>query len=123
MRCPDNRITGGRVLSAKTRDVGSRAAGILRMAANSLHRSQTSLGEFFRWMKARLGVPKAITATAHKLARIIFHLIRDGTAYDDSVFAQQDERHRQRKLRYLTKQTAECGCSLIPNTEVQPQVS
>ena len=121
--CPDNRITGGRILSAKTRDVGSRAAGILRMAANSLHRSQTSLGEFFRRMKARLGVPKAITATAHKLARIIFHLIRDGTAYDDSVFAQQDERHRQRKLRYLTKQAAEFGCSLIPNTEEQPQVS
>ena len=121
--CPDNRITGGRILSAKTRDVRSRAACILRMAANSLHRSQSRLGDYFRRMKARLGVPQAITATAHKLARIIFRLVREGTAYDDSVFATQDERHLQRKLRHIRKQTAELGLSLVPLTEAQPQVS
>jgi transposase len=121
--CPDNRITGGRILSAKTRDVRSRAACILRMAANSLHRSQSRLGDYFRRMKARLGVPQAITATAHKLARIIFRLVREGTAYDDSVFATQDERHLQRKLRHIRKQAAELGLSLVPLTEAQSQVS
>jgi transposase len=121
--CPDNRITGGRVLSAKTRDVPSRAAYILRMAANSLHQSQTRLGDFFRKMKARLGTPKAITATAHKLARIIYHLFRERVAYDDSIFAQDDEIHQRRKLKQLSTQAAAYGFILTHATEIGPTVS
>lgn len=121
--CPDNRITGGRVLSAKTRDVASRAAYILRMAANSLHRSQTRLGDFFRKMKGRLGTPKAITATAHKLARIIYHLMREHVAYDDSIFAKEDEAHRRRKFKQLSKQATAYGFTLLPTTAMESSVS
>ena len=72
--CPDNRVSGGKVLSAKTRPVNNRATTALHLAAQSLHHSQSYLGDFYRQMRAKLGAPKAITATAHKLARIIYCL-------------------------------------------------
>ena len=112
--CPDNRITGGRILSAATRDVKSRTACALRMAAQSLHRSQSALGDYFRRMKARLGAPEAITATAHKLARILHHLIKNRCAYDQSIFAREEELHRQRREKNLRKQAALFGFQLTP---------
>ena len=68
---PNNRVTGGKVISSKTKPSASRAAAALRLAANALHRSDSALGAFLRRKKAQLGAPQAITATAHKLARII----------------------------------------------------
>lgn len=65
--CPRNKISGGRVLSSRTRPTANRAAAALRLAAASLYRSQSALGAFFRRLKSREGTPKAITATAHKL--------------------------------------------------------
>jgi transposase len=115
--CPDNRITGGRVLSAATRDVKSRTAYALRLAAQSLQRSQSVLGDFFRRMKARLGTPEAITATAHKLARILHYLVKHRCAYDASVFAQEEELHRQRREKALRKQAALFGFQLTPLTQ------
>lgn len=112
--CPDNRITGGRVLSAATRDVKSRTAYALRIAAQALHRSQSALGDYFRRMKAKLGAPEAITATAHKLARIIYHLVKHRCSYDASVFAEQEELHRQRREKTLRKQAALFGFQLTP---------
>jgi hypothetical protein len=112
--CPDNRITGGRVLSAATRKVKSRTAYALRMAANSLKRSQSALGDYYRRMKARLGAPSAITATAHKLARIIHHLVKHRCPYDASVFAKEEQLHRQRRERTLRKQAAHFGFQLTP---------
>jgi len=112
--CPDNRITGGRVLSAATRDVKSRTAYALRMAAQSLHRSQSALGDYFRRMKPRLGAPEAITAAAHKLARIIHHLVKYRCPYDASVFAQEEELHRRRREKNLRKQAALFGFQLTP---------
>jgi hypothetical protein len=112
--CPDNRVTGGRVLSAKTRDVKSRMAYALRMAAQSLHRNQTVLGDYFRRMKARLGAPAAITAAAHKLARIIHHLVKHRCPYDSSVFAAEEELHRRRREKNLRKQAAIFGYELTP---------
>jgi transposase len=76
--CPDNRISGGKVLSSKTRRVINRVADALRIAASSLERSQSALGGCYRRMKARLGAAEGVTATAHKLARIIFRLIKHG---------------------------------------------
>jgi hypothetical protein len=73
--CPDNDISGGRILWVGTRKVKCRAATALRMASQSLHHSKSALGDFYRRMRTKLGAPKAITAAAHKLARIIFHLI------------------------------------------------
>jgi transposase len=112
--CPDNRVTGGRILSAATRDVKSRTAYALRMAAQSLQRSQSALGDYFRRMKARLGAPEAITATAHKLARILHHLIKHRCPYDASVFAAEEELHRQRREKNLRKQAALFGFQLTP---------
>jgi transposase len=112
--CPDNRITGGRVLSARTRDVKSRTAYALRMAAQNLQRSQSALGDYYRRMKARLGAPAAITASAHKLARIIHHLIKHRCPFDASVFAQEEERHRLRRAKNLRNQAALFGFQLTP---------
>ncbi len=65
-------------------------------------------------MRARLGAPKAITATAHKLARIIYHLLKTGTAYDDTVFARNEVLYHQRHAAHLRKQARELGFTLVP---------
>jgi hypothetical protein len=79
--CPNNQITGGRIRKRKTRKVTSRAANALRIAAQSLRRSQSALGQFYRRMHGRLGPAKAITATAHKLAKLIYRLLKHGEQY------------------------------------------
>ena len=117
--CPDNRVSGGKVLSVKTRKVKNRAATALRMAAQSLHRSQSYLGHFYRRMRAKLGAPKAITATAHKLARIIYHMVTMGQAYDETVCAQNEIQNRLRLEARLRKQAREMGFQLVlANTAV-----
>jgi transposase len=110
--CPDHRISGGRILSARTRKVNNRLTLALRMSALALHRSQSHLGQYFRRMKSRLGTPAAVTATAHKLARILFHLITTRQAFDESVFAQIEERARDRQLLHLQKKAASFGYEL-----------
>lgn len=112
--CPDNRISGGKVLSARTRKVKNRVANALRLAAQSLHRSESALGEFYRRMRTRLGAPKAITAAAHKLARIIYQLLTTQTAYDESVFVESEVRHQRRRARRLQNQATAMGYKLVP---------
>ena len=74
--CPDNQISGGKVLSTGSRRVQNRASRALRMAAQSLRTSPSSLGAFFRRMRSKLGPAKATTATAHKLAKILYHMLQ-----------------------------------------------
>jgi len=111
--CPDNRVSGGKVLSVKTRKVKNRAATALRMAAQSLHHSQSSLGHFYRRMRAKLGAPKAITATAHKLARIIYHMLTTRQAYNETIFELQEQNNRWRLERKLRKQARELGFEVV----------
>ena len=111
--CPDNRVSGGKVLSVKTRKVKNRAATALRMAAQSLHRSQSYLGHFYRRMRAKLGAPKAITATAHKLARIIYHMVTTRQAYDETICVQNEVQNRRRLEAKLQKQARELGFQLV----------
>jgi transposase len=111
--CPDNRISGRKVLSVKTRKVKNRAATALRMAAQSLHRSQSFLGHFYRRMRTKLGAPKAITATAHKLARILYHMVTTGHAYDETICAQNEVQNRKRMETRLRKQARELGLQLV----------
>ncbi len=111
--CPDNRVSGGKVLSAKTRQVNNRATTALHLAAQSLHHSQSYLGDFYRRMRAKLGAPKAITATAHKLARIIYYLVRTGKAYDETVCATDEAHNRRRLEAKLRRQARELGFELI----------
>jgi transposase len=114
--CPANDVSGGVILRTATRKVNSRAAKALRLAAQTLYRSKTPLGDFYRRMRAKPGGPKAVTATAHKLARIIYHLVTTGEAYDESVFAQQQARHHKQQHAKLNAKAKELGFQLVPLT-------
>jgi transposase len=113
--CPDNDISGGRILWTGTRKVKNRLAASLRMAAQSLHTSESALGEFYRRMRARLGAPKAITAAAHKLARIIYHMVKNRESYDEGVFSKAQKQHRQRAENRLRAQARAHGFDLVPS--------
>jgi transposase len=112
--CPNNKKSGGKVLSSKTRQTNSRASRALRLAAQTLARSRSHLGNFYRAMRARLSPPQAITATAHKLARIVYHLMTTGQAYDESVFAIEAHKQAQRHEKRLRKQAKALGFQLVP---------
>lgn len=119
--CPDNRISGGKVLSVRTRRVKNRAATVLRIAAQALYRSTSALGDYYRRMRAKLGAPAAITAAAHKLARIIYHLLTTRESYDETVFARNDAQVQQRRVKHLQREAAALGLTLQPASE--PSVS
>ena len=110
---PNNKISGGKILSSGTKKNSNKAAHAFRLAANALFRSKSYLGDYYRSKRARLGAPKAITATAHKLAHIFYHLVKHRKSYDDSVFAVAEENHRKRKLRNLKKQAEAFGLQLV----------
>ncbi len=111
---PDHRITGGRVMSSKTKPSASRAAAALRLAANALHRSDSALGAFLRRKKAQLGAPQAITATAHKLARLIYSMLRYGQEYVDAGAEYYERQYQQRALRAAKRRAAQLGYQLAP---------
>ena len=121
--CPGSRITGGKVKSSKTRRVVNRAANAFRMAAQSLSRSQSALGAFYRRMKARLGGPKAITATAHKIARIFFHVWSKGDAYVDPGVDAYEQKYQERMLNHLQRKAQSLGFDLVPKPDVAECVS
>ena len=112
--CPDNDISGGKVLWAGTRKSKSRAAKALRIAAQSLHHSKSALGDFYRRMRARLGAPKAIIAAAHKLARIIYHMVTTGQEYDETRFAEDQRRYQKRQEGKLRAKAKAMGFTLVP---------
>jgi transposase len=112
--CPANNKSGGKVLSSKTRQTNSRASRALRIAAQTLARSRSHLGNFYRRMRARLGAPQAITAAAHKLARIIYRLITTGQQYNESIFQYEEQKQAQRKEKHLRKQAKSLGFQLVP---------
>ena len=84
------------------------------MAAQSLQKSESALGDFYRRMRAKLGAPKAITAAAHKLARVVFHLLKTREASNDGVFAQAEQQHRLRTESRLKAQARALGYALVP---------
>lgn len=120
--CPNNRITGGRVRKTRTRRVKNRLADALRVAAQSLHRSQSALGAYLRRMAARHGMPKAITATAHKLACRIYNMVTRGQEFVEQGQAQYEQQYQERKLRALQKQARSMGFSIV-NTATGAVVS
>jgi hypothetical protein len=111
---PHHKISGGRVLSRRVRPGAQRAAVALRLAANSLHRSHSALGAFFRRIKARHGTPKAIIATAHKLARLIYSLLKNGSAYVQKERQTYEAQYVERKVKSMTKQAMALGYTLVP---------
>jgi transposase len=107
--CPNNRITGGEVKSTKTRKTVNRAANAFRMGAQTLANSNVALGGFYRRIRSRLGSPKAITATAHKLARIFYRMRTTGQAYIDLGKDYYENRYKERALCNIAKRARELG--------------
>jgi hypothetical protein len=85
----------------------------LRMSAQALHGSKSYLGGYFRRMRAKLGGPKAITATAHKLARVVYHLLTTRQSYQESVFTQYETFNQRRREAQLRRQARSLGFDLV----------
>jgi transposase len=113
---PGSKISGGKRLSGRTKPSANRAAAALRLAAQALSNSQSALGAFFRRLRARLGAPKAITATAYKLARILYRMLKFGAGYVDQGEAVYEARYRDRVLRNLKRRAKELGFELTPTS-------
>lgn len=112
--CPGNKVSGGKKLSGKTKPCKNRVAIALRNAANTLYRSECAFGAFLRRMKARLGSPKAITALAHKLAKLIYIMLKYGHEYVEKGVAFYEEMYQKRREASLKKKAAEMGYTLTP---------
>jgi len=110
---PRNEISGGKLLRSRTQPSANRAAKILRMAAMSLGRSDHALGAFYRRMAARVGKAKAITATARKLALLVYRMLRDHIPYREMSAADYDQQQRSRILKGLRKRAASLGFELV----------
>jgi transposase len=113
--CPKK--SGGRVLSSATRPGVHRAAQAFRLAAKNLHRSQSALGAFLRRIAARRGLLKAITATAYKLARIVYALLKHGQAYVAQGQEASEAAHRERVVRQLKRRAAELNLEVVEKVE------
>ena len=111
--CPGNKISGGKRLSSRSKPTANRVATALRLAAQSLARSHSALGAYYRRMRGRLGGPQAITATAHKLARLIYSLLRYGTAYVDAGQHAYEQQYRDRVLSNLQRKAHAFGYKLM----------
>jgi transposase len=111
--CPGNKISGGRQISGKTKPCANRLAICLRMAANALWNGKCYLGSYLRRMKIRLGGMKAVTATAHKMAIIIYFMIRDGVGYRELGDDYYERTYQERRLTALRRQVKEMGLELV----------
>jgi transposase len=111
---PHNDISGGKVLRSKPLKVRTRAAQALRLAAQALGRTNTALGVYYRRLRARKGPQQAITATAHKLARIIYHLLKHREPYQPISRTAYEQQLRHRELLLLRRKATQLGFSLLP---------
>jgi hypothetical protein len=110
---PGSKISGGKMISAKTKRTANRAAAALRVAAQSLARSKSALGTYYRKKCYHLGAPKAITATAHKLARIIYALLSQGGVYEDLGETAYEAKYQARVKQNLVRKAKRLGYSLV----------
>jgi hypothetical protein len=109
---PGNKISGGKILSSKTRRSSSKAAAALRLAATAIGRTDTALGGFYRRLSARIGKAKAVTATARKIVALFYNTLRHGMAYADPGASYYEARYRVRVLANLRRRAASLGFSL-----------
>ena len=112
--CPGTKITGGKVMSGKTKRCANHAAQALRLAAGGLRTSQSALGAYYRRMCARMDKPKAIAAAAHKLARLIYSMLTKGQEYTDQGQDYYEQHYRERALRQLNLRAQKMGMQLVP---------
>ena len=112
--CPDNSISGGKVLHRATRKVYNRAADALRLCAQSLTHSKSALGAKYRRLKARLGAPKAIVAMAHHLARLVYRMLRYGQSYVEQGIHQYELKFQLQRIKWLKKEAKSLNLQLVP---------
>lgn len=117
--CPDNKISGGKKLSVRTRASANRVARMLRIAAQGVGNAHNEIGDFHRRMRARLGGAAAITATAHKLARILYACLRSKRPYDPSLHDLNSPLRRAKAISKLQSKAKYLGFQLV---ELQPQI-
>ena len=120
--CPQIKKSGGRVLSSRTRPGVNRAARAFQIAASSLHGSKGALGAFLRHKKAQLGAPKAITATAHKLARLVYLALKHGMTYVRQTQEEYQAKMREQQLKSLRKKARQLGLTVIDPSPAEPAV-
>lgn len=112
--CPDNDTSASKVLRRHTRRSQNRLRQALRMAASTLHHDKSYLGDKYRRLRAKLGAPKAITAMAHRMARIIWHLLTHRVAFDISIFEAQEKAYQAMRLKRLSSFAHQMGYQLTP---------
>lgn len=112
--CPGTRISGGKRLSGASKRIPNRVARALKLAAQGLHHSQCGLGAYYRRLAARLGKGKAITATAHKLARLVYAMLTQGSEYVEQSQAEYEAKFQERTLKYLQQKAKTLGFDLVP---------
>lgn len=113
--CPGTKITGGKVLSGKTKHCANRASQALRMAAAALRTSKSALGAYFRRLCSRMDKPKAVTAAAHKLARLIYTMLTKGEEFTDQGQQYYEQRYNDQVLRNMVKRAEKLGLKLVPD--------
>ncbi len=111
--CPGTKISGGKVLNRKTKRIPSVAATAFRMTAFTLMNSKSALGAYCRRMRSKMGSPKAITATAHKLARLVYSMLKNGSKYVDEGQDYYERQHKDRVMKNL-KKAEDMGFTLVP---------
>jgi transposase len=117
--CPQHKKTGGKVKSSRTRPGSNRAAQALRLAAYSLLRNQSALGAFVRRLRSRLGAAKALTAAAHKLARLVYWTLKHGTAYVKQTQEQYETQQRERQISNLKRRARQLGLVVSEGEEAK----
>jgi len=120
---PHHDKSGGKVLRSRTKKTQNKANLAFRLAAQSLSRSQSAIGAYFRRIRAKHGPAKAITATAHKLARIVYMMLKNRVAYADPGVTYYEQQYRERTIRTLTRKAATLGFDLVPSTAAVAEVS
>ena len=112
--CPGSKKSGGKHLGSRTKPCANRVATALRLAAFSLHHSKSALGAFFRRKAAQIGKPQAITATAHKLARLIYSILKYGMDYLSKGQEEYEKHYKHRVLHNLNRSAHSLGYKLVP---------
>jgi transposase len=113
---PGNKVSGGRLLSSRTRRSANRAAALLGIAAVNIGRTQTALGAFYRRLAARTGKAKAVTAIARKLAILFYNVLRFGMTYADPGTSYYEARYRQRVVANLLRRARHQGFTLVADS-------
>jgi hypothetical protein len=111
---PKNEISGGKTLKSRTLRTKNRAGQAFRLAARSLTRSDSEFGAFYRRMKSRLGPAQAMVATAHKLARVVYHMLSKGEEYRPLGAAKYEQQFKERQVRFLKRKAAKLGLQVVP---------